>query len=92
METDRQLILAAKANDPVRVRELIAAGGNVNAKDAIQDSAFLYAGAVNTLIRRGLLDRQPEKPFAQTTRALGLRIDVSNTAEALEILEGIEAR
>ncbi|MGC7153788.1 ankyrin repeat domain-containing protein [Paenarthrobacter ureafaciens] len=45
METDRQLILAAKANDPVRVRELIAAGGNVNAKDAIQDSAFLYAGA-----------------------------------------------
>ncbi|MDR6687368.1 ankyrin repeat protein [Arthrobacter sp. 1088] len=45
METDRLLILAAKANDPVRVRELIAAGGNVNAKDDIQDSAFLYAGA-----------------------------------------------
>lgn len=45
METDRLLILAAKANDPARVRELIAAGGNVNAKDAIQDSAFLYAGA-----------------------------------------------
>src|SRR5690349_2091885 len=36
METDRLLILAAKANDPVRVRELIAAGGNVNAKDDIQ--------------------------------------------------------
>jgi ankyrin repeat protein len=45
LETDRLLILAAKANDPVRVRELIAAGGNVNAKDHIQDSAFLYAGA-----------------------------------------------
>jgi ankyrin repeat protein len=45
LETDRLLILAAKANDPVRVRELIAAGGNVNAKDDIQDSAFLYAGA-----------------------------------------------
>ncbi|MCF3139710.1 ankyrin repeat domain-containing protein [Paenarthrobacter sp. AR 02] len=45
METDRLLILAAKANDPARVRELIAAGGNVNAKDGIQDSAFLYAGA-----------------------------------------------
>ncbi|WP_260842460.1 ankyrin repeat domain-containing protein [Paenarthrobacter nicotinovorans] len=44
-ETDRLLILAAKANDPVRARELIAAGGNVNAKDSIQDSAFLYAGA-----------------------------------------------
>ncbi len=45
LETDRLLILAAKANDPVRVRELIAAGGNVNAKDDIQDSAFLYVGA-----------------------------------------------
>lgn len=45
IETDRLLILAAKANDVARVRELIAAGGNVNAKDDIQDSAFLYAGA-----------------------------------------------
>ncbi|MCM0617502.1 ankyrin repeat domain-containing protein [Paenarthrobacter sp. TYUT067] len=45
LEIDRLLILAAKANDAARVRELIAAGGNVNAKDDIQDSAFLYAGA-----------------------------------------------
>ncbi|WP_309075894.1 ankyrin repeat domain-containing protein [Paenarthrobacter sp.] len=45
IETDRLLILAAKANDVARVRELIAEGGNVNAKDDIQDSAFLYAGA-----------------------------------------------
>lgn len=45
METDRLLILAAKANDVAKVRELIVAGGNVNAKDDIQDSAFLYAGA-----------------------------------------------
>ncbi len=42
---DQQLILAAKANDAALVRKLIRAGGNVNAKDAIQDSAFLYAGA-----------------------------------------------
>ncbi|MBG6217110.1 ankyrin repeat protein [Arthrobacter sp. CAN_A6] len=44
-DLDRRLILAAKANDPARVEELIDAGGNVNAKDALQDSAFLYAGA-----------------------------------------------
>lgn len=45
MELDQQLIRAAKANDPVRVQELIDAGADVNAKDSIQDSAFLYAGA-----------------------------------------------
>jgi hypothetical protein len=48
--------------------------------------------AVNTLIRRGGLHREPEQPFRQATRHLGLRIDVSNTAEALEILEGVEER
>lgn len=42
---DRRLVLAAKANDAGQVAELIRAGGNVNAKDDIQDSAFLYAGA-----------------------------------------------
>ncbi len=48
--------------------------------------------AVNTLIRRGLLAPEPRRPFTQRTRALGLRIDVSNVAEALELLEGAEAR
>lgn len=42
---DRRLVQAAKANDVGRVAELIRAGGNVNDKDSIQDSAFLYAGA-----------------------------------------------
>lgn len=42
---DQQLVLAAKANDVALVRKLIRDGGNVNAKDAIEDSAFLYAGA-----------------------------------------------
>ncbi|MHA7269554.1 ankyrin repeat domain-containing protein [Arthrobacter sp. HLT1-20] len=45
MELDQQLILAAKANDLPLVERLIEAGGNVNAKDSLQDSAFLYAGA-----------------------------------------------
>lgn len=42
---DAELILAAKANDAGRVAELISAGADVNAKDPLQDSAFLYAGA-----------------------------------------------
>ena len=42
---DHRLVLAAKANDAALVARLIREGGNVNAKDSIQDSAFLYAGA-----------------------------------------------
>jgi ankyrin repeat protein len=44
-ELDQQLVRAVKSNDVPSVARLIQAGGNVNAKDALQDSAFLYAGA-----------------------------------------------
>lgn len=44
-QLDADLITAAKANNAELVRDLIGRGGNVNAKDSIQDSAFLYAGA-----------------------------------------------
>ena len=48
--------------------------------------------AVNELIRRGLLTQQAPARFEPRTRRLGLRIDVSNVADALEVLEGPEAR
>lgn len=48
--------------------------------------------AVNELIRRGLLPREDRPTFVQKTHRLGLRIDVSNVAEALEVLEGPDAR
>ncbi len=48
--------------------------------------------AVNELIRRGLLPRPEGEPFRQTTHPLGLRIDVTNVAEALDLIEGPEAR
>jgi len=48
--------------------------------------------AVNELIRRGLVPHPEAEPFHQRTSRLGLRIDVSNVAVALEDLEGIEAR
>jgi hypothetical protein len=44
--------------------------------------------AVNDLIRRGLKATQPRRAFRQRSKPLGLRIDVSNVAEALEQLEG----
>jgi ankyrin repeat protein len=50
---NQRLIGAVKANDLALARELIAAGGDVNARDAILDSAFLYAGAegLNEILR-----------------------------------------
>lgn len=43
--------------------------------------------AVNQLIRSGLR-RPPRRSFRQRTARLGLRIDVTNVADALEVLDG----
>jgi hypothetical protein len=48
--------------------------------------------AVNELIRRGMMATPREKPFVPRPRHLGVRIDVSNVADALDLLEGPEAR
>ena len=44
--------------------------------------------AVNHLVRRGMLDRPQNTHFKQRTSQLGMKIDVSNVAEALDLLEG----
>lgn len=43
--------------------------------------------AVNELARAGLMARQDRPPFRQRTQDLGLSMDVSNVAEALEYLD-----
>ncbi len=48
--------------------------------------------AVNELIRAGLVKGRSRTPFQQRSVALGLRIDVSNVAEALDLLVGPAAR
>ena len=48
--------------------------------------------AVNELIRRGMLAEPYAKPFVARSQRLGLRIDVSNVADALDLLEGPNAR
>lgn len=50
------------------------------------------SAAVNELIRRGLLAAPGERKFVPRTRRLGIRIDVSNVSEALDLLEGPDAR
>jgi hypothetical protein len=47
--------------------------------------------AVNRLARAGLRSgRSRPRPFQQRTAELGLRVDVSNVADALELLDGAE--
>lgn len=48
--------------------------------------------AVNEMIRASLMPRAGASPFKQRTRRLGMKIDVSSVAEALEVLEGDQAR
>ena len=48
--------------------------------------------AVNELIRAGLAVPARRTTFRQRTASLGLRIDVSSVADALERLDGPEAR
>jgi Ribbon-helix-helix protein, copG family len=46
------------------------------------------SAAINELVRRGLARAPERQPFVQETSALALRIDVTNVAEALELLDG----
>jgi hypothetical protein len=48
--------------------------------------------AVNELVRAGLAAPPRRKVFRQRTANLGLRIDVSSVTDAMEHLDGPEAR
>ena len=53
-----------------------------------QETGLGVSEAINHLVRRGLMNFPKAVPFNQPTHPLGLKIDVSNVAEALERLEG----
>lgn len=57
-----------------------------------RSEGFGVSEAVNELVRRGLMPRSPKKRFEQPTHPMGLKIDVSNVAEALDLLEGPDGR
>jgi len=48
--------------------------------------------AVNELARAGLKAKRPPRKFRQQTHSMGIKIDVTNVAETLELLEGPAAR
>ena len=57
-----------------------------------EESKLGLSEAINHLIRLGLQQPKRRAAFTQRTAALGIRIDVANVAEALELLEGPTAR
>ena len=56
-----------------------------------RESGMGLSEAVNALVRRGLLTEASPAPFVQQTRPLGMRTDVTNVAEAIDLLEGHQA-
>ncbi len=56
------------------------------------ESGSGLSAVVNDLIRRGLIVRPHREPFVQKTYAMGPMIDIDNIAEALELLDGPDAR
>jgi hypothetical protein len=62
------------------------------AVQALRQQGRGVSEAVNELIRRGMMATPREKPFVARPRHLGVRIDVSNIADTLDLLEGPEAR
>ena len=57
-----------------------------------RETGMGVSDAVNHLVRRGLLVEEDREPFVQRTHPLGLRIDVTNVADAVDLLEGSRAR
>ncbi|MBA2577475.1 MAG: CopG family transcriptional regulator [Euzebyaceae bacterium] len=57
-----------------------------------RERAIGLSQAVNELARRGLRPTPAPGEFRQRTARLGLRIDVTNVAEALEHLHGPASR
>lgn len=57
-----------------------------------RDKGLGLSEAVNDLIRRGALPQKGRRRFEQLTHPVGIKMDVSNVSEALEVLEGIDRR
>ena len=57
-----------------------------------RDTGMGVSAAVNHLVRQGLLVEAQQTRFVQQTYPLGLRVDVSNLSDAIDLLEGPQAR
>lgn len=63
------------------------------AVDAIRRERRVGASdVVNELIRQGLTAPRSRHQFHQRTASMGLRLEVGNVADALEVLDGVRSR
>lgn len=60
-------------------------------RDVRRDQGCGASEAINELIRRGMLAELGQRPFVARSERLEIRIDVSNVADAIDLLEGPEA-
>ena len=72
----------------VRLDDDVAAG----AERLRRERHLTLSEAVNELARSGLATRPERRPYRQRVRPIGMRIDVSNVAEALDVLDDLDGR
>jgi hypothetical protein len=77
-----------------RIRRTVALDDDVVAavEQLRRERSAGMSEVINELIRAGLLAKQPRQPFWRGSERLGIQIDVSDIADALERLEGPTAR
>ncbi len=56
-----------------------------------RDQGLGVSDAVNRLARAGLTSKPERPPFRQRTARLDVRVDMTNVAEALEVLDGTKS-
>jgi hypothetical protein len=52
-----------------------------------RDEGIGISEAVNRLIRAGLVQRQPTRPYVHRSSPLGLKVDVTDIGAVLELLD-----
>lgn len=63
------------------------------AVDQLRRSKHLgLSQAVNELARGGMSRRPSSRPFRQRSQPIGLTVDVTNVADALDLLDGPDVR
>lgn len=72
----------------VRLDDDVAAG----AERLRRERHLTLSEAINELARNGLVARPERRLYRQKVRPIGMRIDVSNVAEALDMLDDLDGR